>query len=140
MKQLITLLLLTCTTSLLILSALVCGCSSSNSELLYSENFSGKYIAFLSSNELAVCSENSEGEKEYLVLDVSKKKCTAAGDDRKGDIDREFIHLFFDEKYKLRSPHNADFVGLYNNDPNHYIPPEEPLVKYPRTFQGSGSR
>lgn len=114
------------------------GCSSINSELLYSENFSGKYIAFLTSNELAVCSERPDGEKEYLVLDVSKKEYTVVDETRKGDVAREFIHLFFDEKYKLRSPKNADFVGLYNNDPEHYIPPDGPLVKYPITFQGRG--
>lgn len=114
------------------------GCSSINSELLYSENFSGKYIAFLTSNELAVCSERPDGEKEYLVLDVSKKEYTVVDETRKGDVAREFIHLFFDEKYKLLSPHNSDSVGLYNNDQEHYIPPDGPLVKYPIRTQGCG--
>ena len=48
------------------------------------------------------------------------------------------ITNFFDEKYKLLSPHNSDFVGLYNNDQEHYIPPDGPLVKYPIRPQGCG--
>lgn len=111
------------------------GCAGAHSELLYSEKFSGKYIAFLSSNELAVCSENPNGEREYSVLDLSSEEYMSIDETQKEDIEQEFIHLFFDEKYNLRSPWDADFIGLYNNDPEHFIPPEGPLVKYPRTFQ-----
>ena len=114
------------------------GCFNTDSELLYSEKFSGKYIAFLSSSELAVCAENPAQKKEYSVLNLLTKKYSPIGKDQKSDFERKFIHLFFDEKYKLRAPYNADFIGLYNNDSDHYIPPEGPLLRYPRTFQDSG--